>query len=86
MRSRPLGPGPPSVRLRAARNLRELNEWVTQELAPLLNKSEQAAHLVTTSMRATPGAPASPFVWPVAVDPSVKDAKARAARSWVGSP
>ncbi len=73
-------------RLRAAGNLRELSQWVTQELAPLLNKSEQAAHLVATSMRATPRTPVSPFVWPVGVDRSMKEAKARAARSRVGSP
>ncbi len=73
-------------RLRTSGNLRELNRWVTQELAPLLNKSEQAAHLVATSVRATPRTPASPFVWPVAVDRPVKDAKAKAARSRVGSP
>ncbi len=59
-------------RLRRAGDLRELDRWVTRELAPLLNKSEQAAHLVATSVRATPKGPPAGFTWPVAVDTAVR--------------
>lgn len=64
-------------RLRKAGDLHELNRWVAEELAPLLNKSEQAAHLVATSVRVKPkGAPAA-FTWPVAVETAVRGAAGR---------
>jgi len=55
-------------RLRAAGDLHELERWVTEELAPLLNKSEQAAHLVATSVRVKPTEKPTAFTWPVAVE------------------
>jgi hypothetical protein len=64
-------------RLREAGDLRELNRWVAQELAPLLNKSEQAAHLVATSVRAKSKGSPTAFAWPVAVERAVRDAGSR---------
>ena len=59
-------------RLRRAGDLHELDRWVSQELAPLLNKSEQAAHLIATSVRVKPKGSPTAFVWPVAVEAAVQ--------------
>ncbi len=62
--------------LKSAKNLIAVNRWVTAELAPLLNKSEQAAHLIATSVRAGPKHVTTPFVWPVGVEIALRDAGA----------
>ncbi len=49
--------------VRNSGNFRDVNEWVTQELAPLLNKSEQAAHLVASFSRRGDGLSVQPFSW-----------------------
>ncbi len=49
--------------LKSAGNAREINRWVTQELAPLLNKSEQAAHLVASMSSRLDGVPVKPSAW-----------------------
>ncbi len=51
------------ARLKGARDLREVDRWVTRELAPLLNKSEQAAHLVASLSHREDGLPARPSAW-----------------------
>lgn len=51
--------------VKGSRDLKDIHRWVTQELAPLLNKSEQAAHLVATSVRTASRNGASPYAWPV---------------------
>lgn len=61
-------------RLRAAGDLHELERWVAKELAPLLNKSEQAAHLVATSVRVKPSETPTAFTWPVAVETAARRA------------
>ena len=43
-----------------------LQRWVTEDLAPLVNKSEQAAHLVATSLRVRRGRTPKPFGWAAA--------------------
>ena len=67
-------------RLKAAGDLRELNRWVTEELAPLLNKSEQAAHLVATSIRVKPTGSPTAFTWPIAVHTAVQRTTERESR------
>ncbi len=49
--------------LRPANDAEALRRWVTQELAPLVNKTEQAAHLIATSVRIRKGRPSKPFGW-----------------------
>ncbi len=66
--------------LRQAGDLEELQRWVAEELAPLLNKTEQAAHLVATSVRVTPKGPPAGFTWPVAVDTAVRKEASRRSR------
>ncbi len=66
--------------LRQAGDLEELQRWVADELAPLLNKTEQAAHLVATSVRVTPNQPPAAFTWPVAIDTAVRKEAARRSR------
>lgn len=62
-------------RLRQAGDLQELQRWVAQELAPLLNKSEQAAHLVATSVRVKPAGTPTAFTWPVAVETATRSSR-----------
>lgn len=50
-------------KLKASGNPREVSSWVTEELAPLLNKSEQAAHLVASLSSREDGLPAKPTAW-----------------------
>ena len=50
-------------RFRAGGDPAELRRWVTQELAPLVNKSEQAAHLVASLSHRAANEAAKPFVW-----------------------
>lgn len=40
-----------------------LQGWLKDHLAPLMNKSEQAAHLVATTIRLEEGRKAKPFGW-----------------------
>ncbi len=68
-------------RLRHAGDLHELERWVAEELAPLLNKSEQAAHLVATSVRVKPKEAPIAFTWPVAVHTAARDAASRRRRT-----
>jgi len=67
-------------RLRSAGDLAEMNRWVSRELAPLLNKSEQAAHLVATSVRARSKGSPRAFTWPAAVETAVQGEAARRSR------
>ncbi len=53
-----------------------IQRWVVQDLVPLLRRSEQAAHLVATSVRVQSRKAAVPFVWPVAAAIPRKDAVA----------
>ncbi|MGQ0797204.1 MAG: hypothetical protein ACT4OI_04970 [Methanobacteriota archaeon] len=48
---------------RASHDLPALQRWLKEELVPLLNKAEQAAHLVATSLRVEEGRGAAPFMW-----------------------
>lgn len=50
-------------RLKAAADLSALQSWLKEELAPLVNKSEQAAHLVATSIRLEKDKEPTPFAW-----------------------
>ncbi len=50
-------------RLRKAGDPVALQDWLKRELAPLVNKSEQAAHLVATSIRLERGKRSKPFGW-----------------------
>ncbi len=54
--------------VKATKDVREVNQWVTSELAPLLNKSEQAAHLVASLSRREDGLPTKPRAWPTRPD------------------
>ncbi len=49
--------------LKEAANPVALQGWLKEELAPLVNKSEQAAHLVATSIRLEKGKKSKPFGW-----------------------
>ncbi|HYM39063.1 MAG TPA: hypothetical protein VEY12_02810 [Thermoplasmata archaeon] len=49
--------------LKAADNPAALQDWLKEGLAPLVNKSEQAAHLVATSIRLEKGKKSKPFGW-----------------------
>lgn len=49
--------------LRAAGDVSALQEWLKRELVPLVNKSEQAAHLVATALRRGKGKETKPFAW-----------------------
>ena len=40
-----------------------LQRWMKDQLVPLVNKSEQAAHLVATTIRLEKGKKAKPFGW-----------------------
>ncbi len=40
-----------------------LQDWLKKEVAPLVNKSEQAAHLVATTVRLEKGKKSKPFGW-----------------------
>jgi len=51
------------ARLRAAGDTSALQDWLKKDLAPLVNKSEQAAHLVATALRLAGGKEAKPFAW-----------------------
>ncbi len=50
-------------RLKRAGDPVALQDWLKKELAPLVNKSEQAAHLVATSIRLEKGKRSQPFGW-----------------------
>ena len=52
-----------------------LQRWVAQELVPHLRRSEQAAHLVATSVRIQPRKQGTPFVWPVDVGRAVRQTR-----------
>jgi hypothetical protein len=60
--------------LRQAADAAALQAWVTQDLVPLLRRSEQAAHLVATTVRVDPRKTSAPFAWPVSVHLALKDA------------
>ena len=49
--------------LRAAGDVSALQDWLKKELVPLVNKSEQAAHLVATALRRAKGKDTKPFAW-----------------------
>ncbi len=49
--------------LRARGDSAALQRWVTEDLAPLVNKTEQAAHLIATSLRVQRGRTPKPFGW-----------------------
>jgi predicted RNase H-like nuclease (RuvC/YqgF family) len=51
--------------LKRSGNAVALQTWVTQELVPLLRRSEQAAHLVATTVRVGPRKASTPFAWPI---------------------
>ncbi len=70
--------------LKGGEDVPAINRWVTQELAPLLNKSEQAAHLVATSVRTNPRNATSPFAWPVYVQLAVDRAASHSDRARSG--
>lgn len=40
-----------------------LQDWLKKDLAPLVNKSEQAAYLVATTFRLAKGRKMKPFAW-----------------------
>ncbi len=61
--------------LRRSGSDRALQDWVARELVPHLRRSEQVAHLVATTVRASPRKAAAPFGWPVAVDRAIERAK-----------
>lgn len=50
-------------KVKASGDRGEVNRWVTDELAPLLNKSEQAAHLVASLSSRQDGLPVKPTAW-----------------------
>ncbi len=52
-------------RLKAAGDAAALQGWLKEDLAPLVNKSEQAAHLVATNIRLEKGKKSKPFGWRV---------------------
>lgn len=49
--------------LKGAGDIVALQAWLKERLAPLVNKSEQAAHLVATTIRLEKGKKAKPFGW-----------------------
>lgn len=49
--------------VRARGDVGVLQDWLKNELVPLVNKSEQAAHLVATALRREKGKVGRPFVW-----------------------
>lgn len=49
--------------LRGAGDATAPQRWLKDELAPLVNKSEQAAYLVATTLRLDKGKKAKPFAW-----------------------
>ncbi len=49
--------------LRAAGDVSALQDWLKSELVPLINKSEQAGHLVATTFRLVMGKKTKPFAW-----------------------
>lgn len=53
-------------RFEAVRNRSDpasLQEWVKQDLAPLMSRTEQVAYLVASSVRFREGTASQPFVW-----------------------
>ncbi len=49
--------------LRETGDVVALQRWLKEQLAPLLNKSEQAGYLIATSIRLEKGKRAKPFGW-----------------------
>jgi len=49
--------------LRSGGDLSAAQEWLKQELVPLINKSEQGAYLVATAFRLAKGNKTTRFVW-----------------------
>jgi len=50
-------------RLRVVGDVSVLQDWLKKDLVPLVNKSEQAAHLVATALRRGKGRGKKPFAW-----------------------
>jgi hypothetical protein len=51
--------------VKAAGDMTAIERWVKEELAPLLGKAEQGAHLVATARRLGKGKGPKPFAWRV---------------------
>ncbi len=49
--------------LRAVGDVSALQDWLKKELVPLINKGEQAGHLVATTFRLVKGKETKPFAW-----------------------
>jgi len=49
--------------LRAVGDVSALQDWLKKEIVPLIDKSEQAAHLVATTFRLAKGKKTKPFAW-----------------------
>jgi hypothetical protein len=54
--------------LRAVGDVSALQVWLKTELVPLINKSEQAGHLVATTFRLVEGKNTKPFAWKVRIE------------------
>jgi hypothetical protein len=54
--------------LRALADVSALQDWLESELAPFINKSEQAGHLVATTVRFVKGKRTKPFAWQLRID------------------
>ncbi len=72
--------------LRVSGSPASVQRWVVQELVPHLRRSEQAAHLVATSLRVGPKGKPQPFVWPVAAEVALNEAKRRGRKDDSRSP
>jgi len=49
--------------LKTVGDVSALQDWLKKELVPLINKSEQAGHLVATTFRLVKGNQVEPFAW-----------------------
>ncbi len=49
--------------LKAVGDVSALQDWLKKDLVPLINKSEQAAHLVAMTFRLVKGNKTKPFAW-----------------------
>lgn len=56
------------AQVRATGDASTLQDWLKQELVPLVNKSEQAALLVAVASRQTKGEKPTPFAWKKGTD------------------
>ncbi len=54
--------------LRAVGDVSALQRWLKSELVPLINKSEQAGHLVATTFRFVKGNKTKPFAWQLRIE------------------